>query len=312
MSYSFRSFIKTIFSGKKQKDQFSNYMDPGKIRVIGHWHWDHEPQYPDPGRFVDSGWDEEEKEQVIQFLENRVLMSSFRGYSWCRFRCGTSRNGFKSFSDGYYYWPEGFVHYVREHQVKPPDEFIRHVLLGPTLPDYDKITSLKDRDSDSVTLDYEWWLAQKGESEEPVETYTTMKDSWTQPYSVHCDRPTLVKLEKGKYQIFFTGNMGSLITDTGYGYTLLDTDLANLLKELIPDISLESIQITNKDTGEQWANYFSLTYENIYLPELAYANKTYDVSGNKIWIGEKGGLYVSEGIKEKLENAGFGDLSFSR
>jgi hypothetical protein len=36
--------------------------------------------------------------------------------------------GNKEFTDWAYYWPEGFVHYIEEHNVKPPKEFVDHVM----------------------------------------------------------------------------------------------------------------------------------------------------------------------------------------
>ena len=47
------------------------------------------------------------------------------GYSTCRI-CGID-NGTKDLSDGKYMWPEGLVHYVKDHNLRLPKEFEEHV-----------------------------------------------------------------------------------------------------------------------------------------------------------------------------------------
>ncbi|MEO0585661.1 MAG: hypothetical protein AAF135_25850, partial [Bacteroidota bacterium] len=50
-----------------------------------------------------------------------------RGFDWCRFRCGFTAP-ITYHSDGYYLWQEDFLHYIEQHDVKPPQDFIDHVL----------------------------------------------------------------------------------------------------------------------------------------------------------------------------------------
>jgi hypothetical protein len=35
--------------------------------------------------------------------------------------------GVSEYTDGIWLYPEGFLHYVRRHAVKPPQEFLDHV-----------------------------------------------------------------------------------------------------------------------------------------------------------------------------------------
>ena len=79
-----------------------------------------------PSNFVDENWDVTQRELVIAYLEAGQTRFSFRGCSRCRF-CG-KMNGSRCLTDGTYIWPSGFVHYLREHGVKPTAEFIQHVL----------------------------------------------------------------------------------------------------------------------------------------------------------------------------------------
>jgi hypothetical protein len=100
--------------------------------AVGFWV---DPVDPDTARFsepqalVDSSWDPAERARVVDYLKRGELLDVERGYSWCRFRCGISERdmGSKTLTDGHYYWPEGFAHYLERHGVKPPEEFLAHV-----------------------------------------------------------------------------------------------------------------------------------------------------------------------------------------
>lgn len=89
-------------------------------------------------------------------------------------------------TDGIYCWPEGLAHYVRHHQVRLPEEFVRQVEASagvtedlPT-PTFDEL-GMRDRDWPGeecadllwkpasldhghayVEVDADWWLHQNG------------------------------------------------------------------------------------------------------------------------------------------------------
>lgn len=65
------------------------------------------------------------------------------GYSPCRL-CGLASNGNLDLTDGTYIWPEGLAHYVLEHSVRLPDEFIHHVRAQQEM-------------TDGVRVDETWW-----------------------------------------------------------------------------------------------------------------------------------------------------------
>ena len=99
--------------------------------AIGFWR---EPDIPDhrfrhPIAFVDSEWDLAERRLVAHHLRSAKRADSCLGYSWCRFHCGVddAEMGDSDFSDGLWLWPEGLAHYVLEHAVRLPEEFLRHV-----------------------------------------------------------------------------------------------------------------------------------------------------------------------------------------
>jgi len=102
----------------------------GALRAIGYWHSDYEPGLPDPEAFVDRSWDADERTAVIAYLRGGKEYIAWRGLSWCRFNCGIDdvAMGFRCLTDGTFIWPEGFAHYLEVHAVRPPDEFVRHVL----------------------------------------------------------------------------------------------------------------------------------------------------------------------------------------
>lgn len=81
---------------------------------------------PDPRDFIDNAWDLTEKTVVAGYLKTRADLVSWRGWSSCRL-CGIA-NGSTCKSDGKFVWPSGFAHYVEAHSVRPPAEFIKHIL----------------------------------------------------------------------------------------------------------------------------------------------------------------------------------------
>jgi hypothetical protein len=88
---------------------------------------------PDPYDFVDATWDANERSRVVAYVQSGKERRSWRGLALCRFRCKLAEQapkimGYRCLSDGSYMWPEGFAHYLEAHHVRPPEEFVRHVL----------------------------------------------------------------------------------------------------------------------------------------------------------------------------------------
>lgn len=85
---------------------------------------------PDPRTLIDAQWDPQERQRVVEYLEQAYGTPwHYMGFSWCRFRCGIpdSAMGSGERTDGTWLFPEGYVHYVREHGVKPSERFLTHV-----------------------------------------------------------------------------------------------------------------------------------------------------------------------------------------
>lgn len=94
---------------------------------IGYWQSNYEPELPDPYNYVDINWDSAERQRVIDYLKKSKSVNVYKGQSYCRFRCGERNMGNEDMSDGTYIYPSGYVHYLEEHDVKPPEEFIIHI-----------------------------------------------------------------------------------------------------------------------------------------------------------------------------------------
>ena len=105
---------------------------PGPLpRAIGFWK---DPDLEDdrfrhPIAFADPAWRIAERQLVADYLRSGHRTDSYMGYSWCRFGCGidSSEMGTSDLSDGVWLWPEGLPHYVLEHAVRLPEDFLRHV-----------------------------------------------------------------------------------------------------------------------------------------------------------------------------------------
>lgn len=85
-----------------------------------------ESDLPFPENYIDRTWDPSERRLVVAYLNDCPQGSMYRGSSRCRI-CGIL-NGAADRHDDVYIWPSGFAHYIAEHGVRPPDEFVQHVL----------------------------------------------------------------------------------------------------------------------------------------------------------------------------------------
>ena len=103
-----------------------------RMRAIGYWISliSEKDLYP-PQDFVGE-YDPIIKDLVVEYLECGEIFKTHKGLSWCRFNCGIKDQelGTQELTDGEWVWPEGLAHYVREHNVLLPDEFIDHIKDG--------------------------------------------------------------------------------------------------------------------------------------------------------------------------------------
>jgi hypothetical protein len=112
------------------------------VKRIGYWRNEQRPELPDPSDFVDAEWDEHERDEVASFFDCATVVKTYMGRSTCRI-CGI-QNGSVEYSDGTYLWPEGFAHYIREHNVRPPEELL---------------SAVRERceELNEIEIDANWW-----------------------------------------------------------------------------------------------------------------------------------------------------------
>jgi len=114
---------------------------PGAVtgkKYIGYWAANADPaadEYeakgfplPWPADHVDKSWDRAERAKVVAYLREAPDVEHWRGFSYCRLGCKAVSMGTTDKGDDTYVWPAGFAHYVNSHWVRPPDEFVQHVL----------------------------------------------------------------------------------------------------------------------------------------------------------------------------------------
>ena len=87
---------------------------------------------------------------VSAYLKGGRLFETWRGHSWCRFRCGIDdcEMGCREFTDGEWVWPEGLAHYVEAHGVLLPEDFVSRAMATQ---------SAQPGGSDKVSL--EFWVS---------------------------------------------------------------------------------------------------------------------------------------------------------
>lgn len=93
-------------------------VDPGDLRP-----WPSSPSFASDGSDIDI----HQKETLLEYLSLGLIESYEFGYATCRV-CGyhCDEMGCCSLSDGIYVWPEGLNHYINEHDIILPKDFINH------------------------------------------------------------------------------------------------------------------------------------------------------------------------------------------
>jgi hypothetical protein len=123
--------------------------------MIGFWHdiTQSASPLPHPQPLVDTAWEPERRSQIVRYLRSGIVYATSCGYSYCRLCCRIEQgvpaprsevqvrrdasgesilpfipsfNGLEYLCDGVWGWPEGLAHYVEEHGLRLPDEFVAH------------------------------------------------------------------------------------------------------------------------------------------------------------------------------------------
>ena len=151
------------------------------LRLIGYRRseFDSAP-WPDPHDFVDRDWPHERRDLVVAHLVRGRTLEQYRGLSQCRF-CDLHL-GSKELTDGTYCWPEGLAHYLSAHDVRLPEEFVRHVessagsLAGLPSPEFDHLGQrLRGGGYDD---EYQVWMTTTAERFRMGESQDSIPANW--------------------------------------------------------------------------------------------------------------------------------------
>jgi len=106
------------------------------MKIIGYWIRSlSDDDFPPPQELI-TDCDASTRNAIAEYLDAGLEFAAYRGVSWCRFFCDHPM-GNRELTDGEWVWPEGLSHYVRDHNVRLPDEFVASVRLQsrPALPE---------------------------------------------------------------------------------------------------------------------------------------------------------------------------------
>lgn len=136
-----------------------------KLKCVGYWSTDSNalintpdllPDPADLASYVSSYVCplEPDENKVMNYLGSGVTFVHWRGLSWCRI-CNNEFNGSKCLTDGTWIWPEGLSHYISEHSLQLPGEFVEHMKSNEwTIP----ISSISRPRNVSECYDFSFWL----------------------------------------------------------------------------------------------------------------------------------------------------------
>ena len=100
--------------------------------------WPDDPEEFDPRLYVDRDWDPHERELVLAYLGACYEAPFMAPYPliWCPFGCkDPNPRGQVMATDGAWWFMDIVIHYVHDHAVKPPPEFLTSIQrLGYRVP----------------------------------------------------------------------------------------------------------------------------------------------------------------------------------
>jgi hypothetical protein len=96
------------------------------LKLIGYWTSSQEgfedgPGWPHPRDLI-GNWGSADRNSMIEYLGSGIVFRKYMGYSSCRI-CNKSL-GTDELTDGTWAWPQRLEHYLEDHQVQLPTEFI--------------------------------------------------------------------------------------------------------------------------------------------------------------------------------------------
>ena len=89
------------------------------FKYEGYWYSKYEPELPHP--IPQDKPVEPEFLEKLRKVQSLARVESYRGWSICR--CCNKYNGSREYEYNGWAWPEGYEHYLIEHNVHPTPEF---------------------------------------------------------------------------------------------------------------------------------------------------------------------------------------------
>jgi len=101
---------------------------PRKLKPAGFWSTGKDSLLPHPDDLRDRAWNPKERRAVIAYLRSGQVHQQWMGSSYCRCGCEEPTPGGADLTDGVWVWPEGLPHYIEEHGVQLPADFVAYIM----------------------------------------------------------------------------------------------------------------------------------------------------------------------------------------
>jgi hypothetical protein len=101
---------------------------PRKLKPVGFWYTGTGSMLPHPDEHRDGVWSQKERRAVLAYLRTGQVKMRYMGFAFCRCGCEDPVPGSADMTDGVWVWPEGLAHYIEEHNVRLPVEFVAHIM----------------------------------------------------------------------------------------------------------------------------------------------------------------------------------------
>lgn len=116
---------------------------PVLLRPVGYWTSRHGDGLPDPRELMSVKWERDRRSLIAAYLGSASVLDTLDAKQICVI-CGAD-GGRRERTDGVWRWPETLAHYVAQHGVKLPEEFISHMEREDFRPADVNVRALRDQ-----------------------------------------------------------------------------------------------------------------------------------------------------------------------
>jgi len=101
---------------------------PRRLKPVGFWSTGPGSLLPHPNTMIDRAWNAKERRRVLKYLQTGRVKSRWMGLSHCRCGCKMALPGSADMTDEVWVWPEALPHYIEEHGVRLPADFVAYIM----------------------------------------------------------------------------------------------------------------------------------------------------------------------------------------